>query len=181
MEKEEIDYVSFSVANLLKEDGFDEWCDAFWSESPFIPDSTIEKYGELSDDGYFELTVQGGGDIPFYEVYSREPHLEFHNSKNSVDDGIYLNTTASAPMLYFAMKYIMRKYLIDVEVVIDKEGYYGSFFDLAKKSPLMKDVDEPYGIGPFKSRQDLMNNAIEYILTVKKSVDGYKEKTQKGC
>ena len=67
MESEK-DFVSLEVAKLLSEVGFDEWGNLYWSNGSYISDETIEKYGELSDDGFYELTKEGGGELDWDNI-----------------------------------------------------------------------------------------------------------------
>lgn len=53
------DFVTFEIANKLKEKGFNYKTIYSYNEEQIINPLVIEQYGELSDDGYYELTKEG--------------------------------------------------------------------------------------------------------------------------
>ena len=46
-----------------------------YNDEQCINDDVVEKYGHLSDDGYYELTKDGGGDLDFNYVYQNKTDI----------------------------------------------------------------------------------------------------------
>lgn len=167
MESEK-DFVSLEVAKLLSEVGFDEWCNLYWSTGSYISDETIEKYGELSDDGFYELTKEGGGELDWDEVYSNEWHLEKWNNKNSIFKEDKENGY-SAPLLYYALKYIRNKFKYDIEVMFESNvlKYYMLITNISNGETIHFDHDTPEDCivkKYYDNREELIDRGLFLIL-----------------
>lgn len=57
------DFVPIELAIRLKDIGFKSKTLFCYNDVQVINPEVIEKYGELTDDGYYELTEEGGGGI----------------------------------------------------------------------------------------------------------------------
>lgn len=129
----------------------------------------LHKYGELSDDGFYELTKDGGGDLEWEDVYSNEPHLEFNNNCNKYND-IYGRTCVSAPLLQIAQKYIREKYNLEIEIFVDSPKKYCynvcNLNDGTSWMPNGKGVIQ----GGLTSYEECINTAITLILNELKKV-----------
>lgn len=64
----EKNYVSYETALKLKELGFGEKCYSVYRNEQHIREEIVTNYGELSDDGYYELTVDSGCGILVMDV-----------------------------------------------------------------------------------------------------------------
>ena len=80
MKEKEI--VSLEVAKALFKTEFTEWCELSYIRGSQITDYAIEKYGELTDDGYYELTKQGGGTEPWNNIYDPNYRLTRYHGTN---------------------------------------------------------------------------------------------------
>ena len=64
-----MDFVDFDLAKKLKEKGFDYKCLFVYNKEQIINPEVVKTFGELSDDGYYELTKEGGGKLDWDFVY----------------------------------------------------------------------------------------------------------------
>ena len=65
--------------DLIKKQKFEVESDSHYFRHQIIRPEIIEKYGDLTDDGYYELTKDCGGELDFDEVYGYEWVLEENN------------------------------------------------------------------------------------------------------
>ena len=118
------DYVSLEVAKLLKEKGFDWYVSSMFCNVYRIKDEIIEKYPGLSDDGYYDLLKDNGGNLSEEEVYGYyidHVHISCRNTEEYFNHYSYM--ICARPMLYEAQKWLREKSLV-VEV-----GYmYGDYY-----------------------------------------------------
>ena len=63
------DFVTFDLAKKLKDKGFDYKCLCVYNKEQIINPEIVKAFGELSDDGYYELTKEGGGKLDWSFVY----------------------------------------------------------------------------------------------------------------
>ena len=62
--------------DFIKKQKFEVESDSHYFLNQIIRPEIIEKYGDLTDDGYYELTRNCGGKLDFDEVYGYEWVLE---------------------------------------------------------------------------------------------------------
>ena len=102
------DIVSHDIAIKLSEKGFDYKTTYSYNEEQIINPLVIEQYGGLSDDGYYDLTKEGGGDLDWDFVY-------IYSYELVKTDRIYVNrNTVSAPTIYQVAKWLRTEHNIDV-------------------------------------------------------------------
>ncbi len=102
------DIVSHNIAVKLSEKGFDYKTTYSYNEEQIINPLVIEQYGGLSDDGYYELTKDGGGDLEWDFVYIYSNELVKTNR-------IYVNrNTVPAPTIYQVAKWLRTEHNIDI-------------------------------------------------------------------
>ena len=65
-------FVDYNTAKKLNEQGFKEKTLFVYGYKQTIRPEIREKYGELSDDGYYEIKKEYGDKIRFNQVYGRE-------------------------------------------------------------------------------------------------------------
>lgn len=119
------DYVTLEVAQLLKEKGFDCYVSSMFSNVYRIKDEIIEKYPGLSDDGYYDLLKDNGGNLSEEEVfgYYIEPvHISCRNTKTYFNH--YPGMICARPMLYEAHKWLRNKKGLFVDVSYMNDDYY---------------------------------------------------------
>ena len=102
------DIVSHDIAIKLSEKGFDYKTTYSYNEEQIINPLVIEQYGGLSDDGYYDLTKEGGGDLEWDFVY-------IYSYELVKTDRIYVNrNTVSAPTIYQVAKWLRTEHNIEV-------------------------------------------------------------------
>lgn len=69
------DFVTIEIAKKLEEKGFDYKCLYVYNNEQIINPEIVKAFGELSDDGYYELTKEGGGKLDWSFVYINEYQL----------------------------------------------------------------------------------------------------------
>lgn len=154
--------VDIDIANRIKELGFDVPYSYVYASVQVINDEVRRKHGELSDDGYYELTKEGGGKYDWSYVYVNEIQL-IH-----VHDRYYYNELVAAPFVEDVLTYfrderdIVVNVIYDVSVPDTTERYQAVIIDLSDKNyPKVYRPDECAGISSYECAED---RAIEYIL-----------------
>lgn len=94
------DFVDFSLAVKLKEKGFDYKCLFVYNKEQIINPEIVKAFGELSDDGYCELTKEGGGKLDWSFVYINEYQLIQYR------DVLIPRETIKAPTIAQALKWL---------------------------------------------------------------------------
>ena len=76
-------FCTLELSQQLKEKGFDLPCEYIYANHYRVKDEILQQYPGLSDDGYKDLTIEGGGSLCEDEVYATyiEPIREY--SQNS--------------------------------------------------------------------------------------------------
>ena len=69
------DFVPIELAIRLEDIGFKNKTLFCYNDEQVINPEVIEKYGELTDDGYYELTKEGGGKLKWDYVYIYQTKL----------------------------------------------------------------------------------------------------------
>ena len=145
---ERYDIVSFEVAKLIKEKGFNEMC-----RESYIPRYT-HNGEDIDEDEEFELKCEGReNEIEIIEGGSTWEHWNRNN-----DDSV----SVSAPSLWGMMEYLREKYNIHITVkpYVNEDGinFLYEIYTL-----------EPYKFSLVKSKtgfntsKEAVNSAIEYI------------------
>ena len=96
----------------------------------------VEKYGDLTDDGYFELTKRGGGKLRFDQVYGYEWVIESNNKYR--DPGIY--NTIPAYSINTIVDELL-KYGIYVYVDLTEDGFVGRVTTFHKNENVSSEED----------------------------------------
>ncbi len=73
--KSGLEFVTFEIAEKLKEKGLNIDSLFAFNDMQIINPEVIKKYGELTDDGYYELTKDGGGELEWDDVYIYQQQL----------------------------------------------------------------------------------------------------------
>lgn len=104
------DFIPYKLALKLREKGFNYDCLFAYNDEQIINPEVVEKYGELSDDGYYELTKDGGGELDWDYVYIYETQLI---PKNYI---ILKRNFVEAPTIALVLKWLRKEKNIDVDV-----------------------------------------------------------------
>lgn len=136
---------------------FDALSDFHYFKHQIILPEIIEKYGELSDDGYFELTKRGGGKLRFDEVYGYEWVIETNDRYR--DPEIY-NTIPAYSISTIVDELL--KYGVYVYVDLTEDGFVGcvTTFDKNKR----KKFSFTSGINTTDKTFDNMYDAYKDII-----------------
>lgn len=102
------DFVTYEITLKLKEKGFKEKCLFAYNDEQVINPKVIEEYGNLTDDGYYELTEDGGGKLKFDNVYIYEQQIILR------DKIIIERNFIDAPTISQVLKYLREKYSIHI-------------------------------------------------------------------
>lgn len=106
-------YVDYEIALAMQELGYipeRRYSGMCYSKRTNVREDAEERFGSLTDDGYYELTIEGGGDLPMEEVYDTSIKL---TEPYALDDEIYAAT------IYEADRWLrdVRKIFIDIRFV----------------------------------------------------------------
>lgn len=126
----------------------------------FIKHQTIseeirEQYGELTDDGYYELTVDGGGDLPFDEVYVDEIALSHISDMYRFGE----SKLANGYIYDDIIDWLKNKYNYDLYTVPTKKGYK---WIISKFNSDVVESNESSVIYP--ERYEALHNAVIYLI-----------------
>ena len=119
----EKEIISLKVAKaLFYKTEYTEWCEQSYARGVQITKYAIEKYGELSDDGYYELTKRGGGNEPRHKIYDQRYCLSLNYRGSNgwfKKEGIF---AMSAPSVYEVQRWLREERGIIVEVRYNGNG-----------------------------------------------------------
>lgn len=121
---------------FIEKHNFEVQSDAHYFLNQIIRPEIVEKYGELSDDGYFELTKRGGGKLRFDEVYVYEWFLEENNRYR--DPEFYRIIPAYS--IYTIVDELL-KYGIYIYVSLTEDGFIGYVTTFHKNTNVSTDED----------------------------------------
>ena len=120
-------YVDYDTALAMQKLGFkpkSRWDGLCYAVRTTVREDIVEKYGGLSDDGFYDLTVRGGGDLQWEEVYDTSMKLD---RPYGIGEEVY------APTVWEAFKYLIdeHKVFVRVDFLGDKkwEWYYITMSD----------------------------------------------------
>lgn len=123
--------------DFSRKHNFVAFSDFHYFKDQIIRPEIVEKYGELSDDGYYELTKRCGGELDFDEVYGYEWVLESNDSYRH--PGFY--TIVPAYPIYTIIDELL-KYGIYVYVDLTEDGFVGRATTFCKNpNPTPEDED----------------------------------------
>lgn len=100
------DFVPFDLAVKLKEKGFDYKCLFVYNKEQIINPEIVKAFGELTDDGYYELTKEGGGKLDWSFVYINEYQLIQYR------DVLFAREMIKAPTISQVLKWLREEKLI---------------------------------------------------------------------
>jgi hypothetical protein len=137
---------------------FEASSDSHYFKHQIIRSEIVEKYGELTDDGYFELTKRGGGKLRFDEVYGYEWVIE---SNNKYRDPEFYNTIPAYSISTVVDELL--KYGIYVYVDLTEDGFVGRVTTFRKNiNPTPEDEDVEDVIKNFSFTSGINSTGIAY-------------------
>ncbi|MBR5297253.1 MAG: hypothetical protein IKU29_05215 [Parabacteroides sp.] len=115
--------ISKELAELLYNKGVIVPSILCYNDEQVINSEVVEKYGELSDDGYYELTEEGGGDLKWDYVYVYETQL-LHRSDVWIRRNFY-----PAPTIDQVINYLYEQHKIFINVSLCSCGFRVSIYE----------------------------------------------------
>lgn len=116
------DFIPFEIAVKLKEKGFKEKCLFAYNDNQVINPKVVEEYGNLTDDGYYELTEDCGGKLKFDDVYIYEQQIILQ------DKIIIKRNFIDAPTISQVLKWLREEKNMFIEMFL----YNGKYSYLVK-------------------------------------------------
>lgn len=112
--------VNYYLAKLLKEKGFSRPCPCtnVYHLTEMVKPEILEKYKYLSDEGIYELTKDGGGELEWSDVYWQVPIL-----KLTRDIDIESDTFVLAPTIEEVLEWFRCEYNIHIAILSYQYGY----------------------------------------------------------
>ena len=128
-------------------------CDYAYYKEIDIKPNIIITYGDLSDDGYYELTKDGGGDLEWDDVYFYKNVLKKY--EGDIDEILFF-----APQLDSIIQWLKDEIDTAIEVKYDK--------DTLKYNVVCYINDSDYIVQcpPKKDYEDAIESAISYLITI---------------
>ena len=113
-------FVNYKTALALENLGYSPeslFSGMVYAERTRVRDDAEERFGSLTDDGYYDLTVEGGGTLPWEEVYETSVML---------DRPYGFGREVPAPTIYEAASFLRvnNKIHIDVRFKSEHEWEY---------------------------------------------------------
>lgn len=109
--------ISRDLAKLFHKEGiiFDSLF--VYNDEQIINPKIVEKYGELSDDGYYELTKNCGGELDFDEVYIYESQLMLYYN-------VIINRNKyNAPSIIQVLDWLLKTHHIWIDSSLSPDGF----------------------------------------------------------
>jgi hypothetical protein len=111
-------FVPFEIAKKLEEKGFDYKCLFVYNKEQIINPEVVKAFGELTDDGYYELTKEGGGKLDWSFVYINEYQLIQYR------DVLFAREMIKAPTISQVVSWLEDKKKIFLTVDIEPMGFF---------------------------------------------------------
>lgn len=109
--------ISRDFAKFLYDSGIKFDSTFVYNDEQIINPEIVKKYGELSDDGYYELTKNCGGELDFSEVYIYEPQIvnRYHViiPRNQYD----------APFITDILDWLLKRHHIFIDITLTSNGF----------------------------------------------------------
>lgn len=150
------EFVTIDIAKKLNEKGFD-WKSLYvYNKEQIINPKVIEEYGELSDDGYYELTKEGGGKLDWSFVYINEYQLCQYR------DVVFINDILRAPTISQVLKWLRdekKLYITPSDILIEDNMKWDVQIDDLNTSDIIYESRLIYS-----SYEEAVIAGIEYVL-----------------
>jgi hypothetical protein len=145
--------ISYDLAEQIYEKGLILECDYAYYKEERVKPNIITTYGELSDDGYYELTKDGGGNLEWDEVYFYMNVLKKY--AGDIDEIQFF-----APQLDSIIQWLKDETDTIIEVKYDK--------DTLKYNVVcyINDGDYIVQCPSKKEYEDAIESAISYLITI---------------
>lgn len=153
------DFVTYELAVKLKEKGFDYKCLFVYNKEQIINPEIVKAFGELTDDGYYELTKEGGGKLDWSFVYINEYQLIQYR------DVLFAREMIKAPTISQVLKWLReeKKIYIMVDRSFSVRGWHYYIIDDDDfENPIQQEVEHNrcYELAAIAGIEYALNNLI---------------------
>lgn len=155
------DLVTFEISKKLEEKGFNYKCLYVYNKEQIINPEIVKEFGNLSDDGYYDLTKEGGGELDWDLVYIYEFQLMQYR------DVTVLKEIVRAPTISQVLKWFREEKNIHIEVYTNASGYNYIISDTPKlggTDRYWNTYEGPNDSGCWDSYEEVILSAIEYAI-----------------
>jgi len=153
------DFVPFEIAKELKEKGFDYKCLFVYNKEQIINPEVVKAFGELSDDGYYELIKEGGGKLDWSFVYIDKYQLIQYR------DVLIPREMIKAPTIYQVLKWLRKEKGIHLVIDIDTTGYFFTLnYDIIIRSDNTYTFNMYSGLRAYCDAEQAYLAGIEYVI-----------------
>lgn len=144
--------------DFSKENDMEHWVRHIYVKRQCISEFAREKYGNLTDDGYYELTVDGGGPHDWDEIYESKWDINKHGVYPFSDEEYHI-----CPTIYEIQTFFRDKYSLHITVYSSSQESW--MFRITRPHEDLKDgdYDEDYN-----SYEAALKGAIWKIIDLKK-------------
>lgn len=152
------DFVPFEIAKKLEEKGFDYKCLFVYNKEQIINPEVVKAFGELTDDGYYELTKEGGGKLDWSFVYINEYQLIQYR------DVLFAREMIKAPTISQVLKWLRKEKEIDIilqPIFLYNENNREREYGIEIYAP---QLNNPTHLDYFKKWEKGVIAGIEYVL-----------------
>lgn len=149
-------FVPYEITeDLIKIPEFDLISDYAFIKHQTISKDIRKKYGDLSDDEYYKLTIDGGGDLEFDDVYIDEIGIV---SKNS--EMFYNNIKICDAFIYDdIISWFIKSCGGEIYITPTINGYIWNLFSIGIDCEI-----NVKGRKYYKTRYESLDNAIKYCI-----------------
>jgi hypothetical protein len=148
-----MEVITFEIAKKLKEKGFDYKCLFVYNKEQIINPEVVKTFGELSDDGYYELTKDGGGELDWDFVYVNNYQLIQYR------DVIIPREMIKAPTISQVLKWLREEKKIAINIEFIPYVWQYKILDMSFENRF-----EPCGLTLFSNYEEAAITGIEYVL-----------------
>ena len=148
-------YADLECAVLLKEKGFNWFCEYMYAKRTRVSDEIYQKHPGLSDDGYLDLTDEYGGPYKYNDVYKTylEPYKSYCKNTPEYLNEEWRRMVCAMPTLTQARAWLRTIHHIDIVVFPIKTGY--------KADVILPDEDDNTKLGCISLRVTTKNTSTD--------------------
>ena len=152
------DFVTFEIAKKLKEKGFNKKCLFAYNDEQIINPKVVEEYGYLTDDGYYELTEDGGGKLKFDNVYIYEQQIILR------DKIIIERNFIDAPTISQVLKWLREEKELHIEIYMYHNCYLFEIYNTKIYDADFTQKSEKYSEIEYENYEESALAGIIYVL-----------------
>ena len=153
--------IDINTAQLLSKIGFtreymEDWYHHVFTQSWRVSEAAVLSYGDLTDDGFYDLTVEGGGDLPWTDIYTNDWAISDHYPMDGQE--YYLS-----PTIYEVQAFLLHMY--HKQITIYSKSQESWQYRITSPGQDLEDGDfgEDFDC-PENALKDAINRIIHQIL-----------------